>query len=300
MLLLSLIGEQPIPNLLPIRALSPDENLLVYTSRTQQVARRLRRIISAAEGLDGDLKAPPYDMPRTLRLLQERLAGQREVVFNLTGGTKLMALAAFALAAQTRRPFVYLQSEGQRSQLFRYAFRDGLPLMEERQELPTLINASEYLSAHLDVYRTDGFSRDEHGELSEGGWFEQAVFVALQPRIDEVLAGVRPTGAGQQIEIDLVLRCGNQTGIAEVKLGGGDSGKRGLDQLKMAGEPTYLGTYTAQFLIVARKQLSGSIQALASARGIHVICLPDYQPGRPLSRQEADKLAAQVRRVLCA
>ncbi|RMH45758.1 MAG: DUF1887 family protein, partial [Gammaproteobacteria bacterium] len=98
--LLSLIGEQPIPNLLPIRALQSDENILVYTNRTEPVARRLRRLISGHDDLKNDLQVPAYNFEQALQAMQQRLDGIAEVTFNLTGGTKMMALAAYALAAQ--------------------------------------------------------------------------------------------------------------------------------------------------------------------------------------------------------
>jgi len=296
MLLISLIGEQPIPNLLPIRALQPDENLLVYTDKTEPVARRLRAIISGGPDLGCDLQVPAYHFDRTLAALRAAMPGTGEVVFNLTGGTKMMALAAYALAVQTGRPFVYI--ENQRSRLARYGFEDGGPVLQSSQELPALIDAGDYLNAHLPGFAVEGYSRDEKGRLSEGGQFEAAVHQALASRLDEVLAGVRPAGVASQIEIDLVLRCGNAVGIAEVKLGGGDSGKRGLDQLKMEGESTYLGAYTSQFLITAAFKLRDPIRTLAYKRGVHIIQIPNYKPGQPLSRPDADRLAREIRQVL--
>jgi len=205
-------------------------------------------------------------------------------------------LAAYALAVQTGRPFVYI--ENQRSRLARYGFEDGGPVLQSSQELPALIDAGDYLNAHLPGFAVEGYSRDEKGRLSEGGQFEAAVHQALASRLDEVLAGVRPAGVASQIEIDLVLRCGNAVGIAEVKLGGGDSGKRGLDQLKMEGESTYLGAYTSQFLITAAFKLRDPIRTLAYKRGVHIIQIPNYKPGQPLSRPDADRLAREIRQVL--
>jgi hypothetical protein len=217
------------------------------------------------------------------------------VTFNLTGGTKMMALAAFSLAAQTGSRFVYLENRGSRLQ--RYRFEAGAPVREEPLDLPELITAEDYLKAHLDGYTEDGFSRDEQGKLTDGGQFEEAVYLALETRLDDVLPGVRPARVARQIEIDLVLRAGNKVGIAEVKLGS-QGLKRGLDQLKMAGEPTYLGTYTAQFLITAAVRLPNPIRTLARERGVHVIQAPGYQAGRPLTKADADRLAADIRRVL--
>lgn len=298
-MLLSLIGEQPIPNLLPIRALQSDENILVYTSRTEAVARRLRRLISSHDDLKNDLQVPAYNFEQALHTMQQRLGGIAEVTFNLTGGTKMMALAAYALAAQRQAEFVYLESETHTAWLYRYHYVDGIPQRVARDKLPPLISAADYLNAHLPGFRETGFSTDEKGNLTTGGQFEKAVYQALQSRFDDVLAGVRPEGVADQIEIDLVIRCGNQVGIAEVKLGGGDSGKRGLDQLKMAGGREYLGTYTTQFMIAARKQFSRKIETLARQRGVHVIYVPEYADGRPLSIPQAEKLARAIREKLC-
>jgi hypothetical protein len=90
-------------------------------------------------------------------------------------------------------------------------------------------------------------------------------------------------------------------GIAEVKLGdlAGRGPKAGLDQLAMAGGREYLGTYTAKFLIVARKQQPG-ILTLARERGIDVIELPRPDDAQPLTRVQADMLAARIRARLSA
>ncbi len=298
--LLSLIGEQPIPNLLPIRALEPDENILVYTRTTEKVARRLRKLISGHDDLKDDLCVLPYNFEQALQVMNERLANVPDVLFNLTGGTKMMALAAYALATQRQAEFIYFESEKHKAIMYRYGYKaGGVPHRKARQELPPLITAADYLNAHLPGFRETGFSTDDRGNLTSGGLFEKAVYQALVRRFEDVLAGVKPEGVADQIEIDLVIRCDNQVGIAEVKLGGGDSGKRGLDQLKMAGGREYLGTYTTQFMIVARKQLSRKIEKLAHERGVNVIYVPEYQDGRPLSRQIADKLARAIRQKLC-
>ena len=293
-MLISLIGEQPIPNLLPIRYLNPARNLLVYTSKTKERARLLRRLIGGHEDLRDDLLVDAYDFPKILARLQERLANEETVQFNLTGGTKMMALAAYALAVQKKAEFMYVESEKHNSLLYRYQFQNGLPQLRESPAMPTLITAGEYLKAHLPGFEERGFSTDERGNLSEGGLFEKAVYGALKQYGFDVLAGVRPAGVEDQIEIDLVFRIENQVGIAEVKLGGGDSGKRGLDQLKMAGEQAYLGTYTAQFMIVAAPRLYGRAQGLAARRGVTVITLPEYQHGKPLPPVAAQRLVNQI------
>jgi hypothetical protein len=294
MRLVSLIGEQPIPNLLPVRSLKPDETLLVYTQRTEAVARRLRKLISNDDDLNADLRVEPYEMEKTLQKLQQRLQNLDDVVFNLTGGTKIMLLAAYTLALHHHRPFIYLESERKRSLLRRYEFENGAIVSKQPEEIKTIINIDDYLRAHLPGYRLEGYHRDKNGSLDAGGHFEKAVYHVLQSRVDEVVAGIRPEGMEDQIEIDLAVRIGNQVGIIELKTGGEDAGKRALDQLKMAAEPTYLGTYTKQFLITASTKLKGRNDQLAQKRNITVIHLPNYQHGQPLNKDDAERLAKEI------
>ena len=131
-----------------------------------------------------------------------------------------------------------------------------------------------------------------------GGLFEQAVFRALQPQVDEMLAGVRPEGVADQIEMDLVLRVGNQVGVAEVKLGGrAERPKQGIDQLSTAASREYLGTYTAKFLITANP-LARSVLQLAREKQVTVVTLTGYRPGDPLSPAEQQRLVQAVRQRL--
>jgi len=67
----------------------------------------------------------------------------------------------------------------------------------------------------------------------------------------------------------------------------------------MAGEPMYLGTYTAQFLIVAG-HLPPPIKTLARRRNVEMIQLPGYVQGQPLGKREADELERAIRQKLCA
>lgn len=291
-MLISLIGEQPIPNLLPIRYLQPMENLLVYTTRTRERARLLRKLIGGS--LENDLLVDAYDFQAILAKMQARSAANSNVQFNLTGGTKMMALAAYALAVQRQADFLYVESEKHHSQLYRYGFENGLPTSREKTIMPPLITTADYLNAHLPGFRETGFSTDDNGQINAGGLFERAVYNALKQRGIDVLAGVRPDNVSDQIDIDLVFRIDNQVGIAELKLGGGESGKRGLDQLKMAGERIYLGTYTAQFIIVAAPRLYGRASSLANQRGVTVITLPEYRQGQPLPNSVVNRLVSRI------
>jgi hypothetical protein len=145
------------------------------------------------------------------------------------------------------------------------------------------------LRAHLPGYVIHGPS------TKSGGAFEIAVGSALKSAGFEVLAGVRPNGVAEQIELDLVIRHKNQVGIAEVKMGGEERPKQGIDQLGTASSREYLGTYTERFLILA-KQPNAAIRELAKEKKVTVIVL-DYdgspRPGQ-LSKPLATKLCNAV------
>jgi Domain of unknown function (DUF1887) len=294
MILISLLGEQPIPNLLPALHLKPDQTILVYTRRTEAVAHRLVRILPNAH--PEDLQASPYEIEKVIQRLETLLVAGQDTCFNLTGGTKTMALAAYQVAARCGCPFVYLESEGKHSLLYQYSLKNGIPTLTDKHEIGELITIKDYLLAHMDGYQAEGFHREETGELSTGGLFEQAGCQALQLAGLEVLSGVRPAAVGRQLEIDLVVRLANQVGLVEFKLGDkkGETLKRGLDQLTNVGGREYLGTYTARFLVAGR-QARSEIKALAAARTIAIIELPNYQTGHPLSPQDAHNLVSAIR-----
>ena len=47
--LLSLVGEQPLPVLLPARYLAPERHVLICTALTRAVAGRLQRLLPGSE-----------------------------------------------------------------------------------------------------------------------------------------------------------------------------------------------------------------------------------------------------------
>ncbi len=109
---------------------------------------------------------------------------------------------------------------------------------------------------------------------------------------------MRPEGVANQIEIDLVIRVGNQVGVAEVKLGGGaERPKQGIDQLSTAASREYLGTYTARFLITANP-LARSVLQLAKEKQVTVVTLTDYRLGELLTPADKQRLIQAVRQRL--
>ncbi len=264
MILLSLVGEQPMPNLLVARALKPSVCVWAHTDRTKPIAERLRQLLDPTP--TALLSVASYDVAAIEQQLENWLATQTHsnVVLNLTGGTKPMAWAAERVAARHAIPFVYLQTEGRAAKLMRYqSTGDALKLIESR-DLPALIHSEDYLRAHnLWDWRIKVEPRRDP--------FEALVEPILRAACDQVLANVDFNA----FEVDFVLRRGNHIGVVECKSGRQKmtyKKRAGIDQLVIASDNKYLGTYTERFLIVD-SLLTPNLLALADARKIRVVAL---------------------------
>jgi hypothetical protein len=292
MILISLIGEHPIPNLLPIRHQPPEIAVLVYSDFTEKAARRLGKLLP--RGCQVELcPVSAYDIAaakqQMLGLVATRGWGPASLLFNLTGGTKPMSLAAYLVAAELRAPFLYLQSEGKQTRLYRYEFDAlGVPHVATDELLPNLITIDDYLRAFVDEYQLTGIAKDES---SKGTRFERAIHTALEPVVDEIAVGLKLLGV---VDVDFVVRCANQVGIIEAKTGSGV--KKGIDQLSTAGEQRNLGTYTQKLLVSDQvwDHTLSNLRELADARRIEVIELPSFSTEGSLSVEDGEKLTQRV------
>lgn len=279
--LILLVGEQPAPNLLPTRHLKPDMALLVYTDRTEAIANRLGNLLSGCQ----HLKVDPYDLSRIQDVLQDfleqKFSGYR-LLFNLTGGTKPMSLAAFLVAYKHQAPFMYFQTEGSHSLLYHYQFTGpGIVHLDRQEEISETIKLDDYLRLQIGNY-TKGPPRNA---------FEQQVYETLQDISGlEVLSSVRPQGL-EALEVDLVIRLGNQVGVIEVKTRGA---KSGIDQIQAVAEQRYLGTYVAKFL-VSGESVDLNNKNLAKAYNIEVIELTSYTAANTLSAEDRQILTKRIR-----
>jgi hypothetical protein len=152
--LILLVGEQPLPNLLPTRHINPAMVVLVHTDRTKEIAKRLEGLLSAKKRL---CQVEPYDLLKIEQTLQGFLskqiaASEYQLLFNLTGGTKPMSIASFQVASRHEAPFVYFQTEGGRSLLYHYRFDKGAVKLEKQEEISQTIDLNTYLLAQVGGY----------------------------------------------------------------------------------------------------------------------------------------------------
>ena len=291
--IISLIGEQNLPNLLPILHLEPAQVILVYTDRTEQTAVRLTNLIQAQTEVT-QLIVDAYDIDGTRNHLKQAVAKLpvSDLLVNFTGGTKMMSLAAYQTAVELNAPMIYLKSEGKKSLLYRYDPENGRYLSPRVEEIPPVINIEQYLKAHLDDYDSVGLVNSRQ----RGYQFERAVSEALKTAVDEICPGVKRRNT---IDIDFVVRCGNRVGIIETKTGL-KKPKAGIDQLNTAAGRAYLGTYTQKFFVCDQiwgKNLD-DLRQIAQDRRIQIIALPSFSQNDALSQEDILKLQTAIREKL--
>jgi len=263
MILINLIGEQPIPNLIPILYFKPDRVINIFSNTTESVRRKIELIYPNSEPLNVDA----YNFNEIKERIKGKIQGISDsFLFNITGATKIMSLALYEVAKENKSDFIYLQSEGNLSIIYKYSF-NNFDIISERIIVPELIDIDLYLKAHLIDYQI--FPQNEVGTN-----LENAIANALIRNNFEVLQNVKPVGEGNQLEIDLVFRLKNTNNVALAEIKTGDAReegpKRGIDQLALASQREYLGTYAKRFLITSR-QLSKQIRELALAHKINII-----------------------------
>src|SRR5438270_8330614 len=155
-LMIALVGEQPLPNFLLARAphQHPDALLLVYTQKTEPVYEKLKAALYQPKAAIYELLTDPFDIITIIndlksKLAEPKIAAYKSFVFNLTGGTKAMSLAAYHVAQQSNASIVYMESEGKHNQVFRYEWEQQ-QLQEPKSEiLPEYIQLKDFFNMHL-------------------------------------------------------------------------------------------------------------------------------------------------------
>lgn len=158
----SLIGAQPLPILIPARHLQADETVLVHTTnaKSTSVAKRLKNLIKNSQKVSVD----PYEFNKTVTDLRQVLptketfsSSSDKLIFNLTGGTKIMAIAAYELAAEYGADFVYFESERARSILRHYSIQDDVRTLTKTDVIDSHITIDDFCAPIYPDMMLQGF-----------------------------------------------------------------------------------------------------------------------------------------------
>jgi len=202
-----------------------------------------------------------------------------------------MVLAANQVAMKRGALVVYLESERTQNVLYEYRYDNQQTLRLQRKTvLPTLITIEQFLDAHIGKgqWQEAGPSKDI------GSAFEQAVAGALRARLSqaEVKQGIKFLGGDRrpQVDLDIVVRCGNQFARIECKSGGKTTTLDAAKQLNLVSE--LLGVYTRKFIALSNKP-NPDHQAVYEATRTQVIELSSFSDTN-LSSDDQQKLAETI------
>lgn len=130
--LIQLIGEQTLPNILPVHILQPEMVYNLYTGRTEKQGQRIKLWIQKKYGKKVTAvhkKLPGDDLYKETLALGEKLMAQHaadRLIVNLTGGTKLMSLAIHQVAEKAANTTViYVDSEKKQNIVYKVKVASG-------------------------------------------------------------------------------------------------------------------------------------------------------------------------------
>jgi hypothetical protein len=281
MLLLSLVGEQPTPNLIPLWQYRKfNATQFAATDKTWTVAEQLAAamrsdpLLKAVEVLP-TLKLEAYDIRQARQALSAALNQQlkdgREVVLNLTAGTKLMSLASMQAAFGTGVRLLYVSSEiGQHI----WMASDGTE--QERQPIEVHISAAQYLRPHgLEV------AQPPHDPSKVGSPLEEQVYrKAVTSRLfDDVQRNVKITrltgGERVENELDVVVTRNGRLAVVSCKTGSQVEKTQNLNkalyELSALSRREKAGIYCVKVLVLEQANPKKAVIERAREMGIHLV-----------------------------
>ena len=149
--LLELVGEQPMPNLIPALEYRPDTLVFLVSERTRPHALHTQAALESVPELASTrfrtIQVDPYSIDHAAKAVEELLGAHAgaKLTLNITGGTKTMALGAYRAARgdpwRDRVRVLYVSTELETEQVIA-----GETV--EQRHLDLQIAADLYLRAH--------------------------------------------------------------------------------------------------------------------------------------------------------
>jgi hypothetical protein len=304
--MIGLVGDQPLPNFLAVRHFHYDKVLLVYTKESERqyeylkAALQKEAFVNVAKGI----KTEAFYINQIVQTLDEeltygRLYASEELVFNLTGGTKAMSLAAFQVAQLHDAEMLYVTSGiGKDVHVYHSSWSGNQLLPAGEEEIPACIELKDVFDLHLgkDNWEECGPSRDI------GGLFEKVLADALRKQknvISEVKSGIRTLN--RQIQMDIVVRLGNHYAIIEAKTKQKEQDPnktqkgpplKGVEQLSIF--TSLLSTYSRGFYVTT-VPANSEHKALMKALDLRAFSLESYdETKQTISEKDEIKLLTEI------
>lgn len=281
MIYLALVGEQPMPVLLPlwqekrftsVQLIASETTLPVAEFLTDYIrndpAMGVRKVHSVIVVDAFDLESARADLHGLL--FKHRY---HKVVFNLTGGTKMMSIAAQQAAGGTHAGLLYVSAE--KRSLIYFSACSG-----EMQTIPIRVKVSveQYFNAHgFDCSDSQNFGMRECEvpPPKQGDALEDQVYDLLcqSGLFDDVRRNVfirRTNGSGEVTnELDVVAASGGNLVVCSCKSGKVDN--QALYELASLSRCEVAGICCGRVLVSSKKTLLPGVVNRAEQDGIRVI-----------------------------
>lgn len=214
--IVSLLSEQPIPNLLFIKYIgqSNDQHVFISTKTMEEKYKsvNLAQVLDLSKERYKVIIVEPYS-PEDILLQLDLLIGQtitKEWIINLTGGTKIMSQMVYTVFSEIQSSSIFYWPDTNDKILELHPYIKEIPINNT-----PLINLYDYLYAHgfsythvalentqdtaeylwkkvakagdvkyvpeLQVARSDNYKKEDKPYLT-GGWFEEWLYYRLKDR----------------------------------------------------------------------------------------------------------------------
>ena len=283
-LLLSLVGEQPIPNLLPLWQFPEyDQVCFAATRVTLPVVQQMQSVAQSDPGLRHVHLLPPLQLPAyhwqeaqesIFDFLAERMEQGQMVEINLTGGTKLMSLAAMRAADVLSIPVLYVST--QTGEMIRIA--PGTQA-ETRLPISVQISVAQYLAAHgFESSLHPNFREDlaPYSPPKEGDALEERV-ASLASRsgfFDDVQRGlfIRKMDDRLQVrnELDVLVTRNGRLAACSCK-SGKNVNKDAIYELSSLFSRELAGIYCGKVLVIDQPELPKSLSERARLEKVRLV-----------------------------
>ncbi len=110
--LVCLVSRQVMANLIPILTLNIQKVELLYTKEEKRSQKNLKRVLKDV-GLDFQINEhliDAYDFEGIRELCSHLISENKDIILNTTGGTKVMAFAAYSVFSEANKAIFYLDS----------------------------------------------------------------------------------------------------------------------------------------------------------------------------------------------
>jgi len=109
-ILVCLVSQQAMANVIPALELRPEKVVLLTTSREMGTAENIKKVLNES-GIDTEIfhdLISPYNLDK-IKLIIRKLFDEykNDMILNVTGGTKTMAISAFEIFKENNKPVIY-------------------------------------------------------------------------------------------------------------------------------------------------------------------------------------------------